>query len=142
MSEEKEQAKMPEVITGIFFQNDMGEIALFRGPRWKTIWTIVGGHVEFGEKIEESLAREAFEEVGVGDTNFEFIRVGEMINPPEFFRPAHFIFLHYRSKYNGEFALDNVELTEYKWATITEVLASDEINQSMKETVKMIKEMK
>lgn len=52
--------------------NSRGELYLQRRPLWKDIqpgkWdTAVGGHVDYGETIEEALRREVREEIGIVD---------------------------------------------------------------------------
>ncbi len=56
--------------------NSAGELYLQKRPLWKTIqpgkWDIaVGGHVDFGESVEQALLREATEEIGITDFNPE-----------------------------------------------------------------------
>lgn len=58
--------------------NDQGDILLQKRSKLKTIqpnkWdTAVGGHVLFNEKIDEAIARESKEELGVIITNYKFI---------------------------------------------------------------------
>jgi isopentenyldiphosphate isomerase len=52
--------------------NSRGELYLQKRPAWKDIqpgkWdTAVGGHVDYGETIEEALRREVREEIGLED---------------------------------------------------------------------------
>lgn len=62
--------------------NAAGEIYLQRRPEWKDIqpgmWdTAVGGHVDYGESIDEALRRECREELGIED--FEPLFLGRYI---------------------------------------------------------------
>lgn len=74
--------------------NSRGELYLQKRPDWKDIqpgrWdTAVGGHVDFGETIAETLRREAREELGITDFTpvaltpyvFESARERELVHP-------------------------------------------------------------
>lgn len=58
--------------------NKQGNLLLQHRPKWKTIqpnkWdTAVGGHVDYGETIEQALLRETREEIGLEDIDPRFL---------------------------------------------------------------------
>ncbi len=128
-----------EVVVGVFIQNKKGEIALFKSRKWNNLWIPPGGHVNYGEKIEDAVKREAKEEVGVEVKDIKLIRFGELIENPTFYRKAHLVFFHFLcNTEDDEFELDNDEIIDYKWFSIEKLLKSDEIDQWTKETIRQL----
>ena len=115
-----------EVVGSAIIENSEGKILLVKSPKWHNKWTMPGGHIEPGETIDEALLREAEEEVGLSLKSEGIIAYGELIDPPDFHRPAHFIYFDIFCKTeNNNIKLDNKELTEYKWVTPQEALEMD-----------------
>lgn len=82
--------------------NSRGELYLQRRPLWKDIqpgrWdTAVGGHVDYGETIDEALRREVREELGITDFQPEQAAVYEFRSERE--RELVHVF---RTVYDGE----------------------------------------
>jgi isopentenyldiphosphate isomerase len=58
--------------------NSNGDIYLQKRPEWKDIqpgkWdTAVGGHIDYGERVEDALRREVCEELGITDFEAAFV---------------------------------------------------------------------
>ena len=122
----KKFPKGVEVVGSAIIENEKGEILLFRSPKWSNKWTMPGGHIEPGEKIEDALLREAEEETGLKLKPIKIIAFGELIGSKDFHRPAHFIYFDLLCKIGGgEIKLDNQELIEYRWVKPDEALKID-----------------
>lgn len=115
MSEEKIEKKYPSTVTGVIISRENGEIFLMRNKKWKGVWTIPGGHVEFGEKMAETVAREVKEETDMDISDIEFIGADEAIFPKEFHEKKHFIFLDFSAKFAGGEAKKTDENDNFEW---------------------------
>ena len=131
----------PEIVVGIFFQNSNGEIALFKSRKWKDKLVTIGGHVEYGETLENAAIREAKEEAGVDVKEIKFLRFGELINSSDFFRDAHLVFFHYLCLTDQELKIDNDEVTEYKWFSTDEISKLKNINNYLLQSIDKIKDL-
>ncbi len=86
-------SKLLHPVVHLHVFNSQGELYLQKRPEWKDIqpgrWdTAVGGHIDFGENVEEALKREVREELGITDFQplfvdryvFESLRERELVN--------------------------------------------------------------
>lgn len=125
-----------EVVGSAIIEDGEGKILLVKSPKWHNKWTMPGGHIEPGEKIEEALLREAEEEVGLKLKSVGVIAFGELIGSKDFDRPAHFIYFDILCKTdNKNVRLDNVELTEYVWVEPKQAFEMD-LAESYDKTIK------
>ncbi|MFH0936431.1 MAG: NUDIX domain-containing protein [Candidatus Woesearchaeota archaeon] len=125
-----------EVVVSVIVENPKGEILLTKSPKWSNKWTLPGGHVEPGEKIEEALLREAKEETGLSVKFVKIISFGELISSKDFHRDAHFIYFDVLGKTNDtKVKLDNNELSEFKWIDPNKALKMN-LAESFDDTIK------
>ncbi len=105
----------PEPTVGAFIFNARGELLLVTSPKWPGAYTVPGGHVEVGERLEEALAREALEETGLRVREPQFICFQEFIFGRGFWKKRHFIFFDYACRTDDETVQLNEELDGYLW---------------------------
>lgn len=117
-------SKMLHPVVHLHIFNDNGDLYLQKRSMRKDIqpgkWdTAVGGHIDYGESVEEALRREVREELGVTDFSpvmitsyiFESAIEKELVNT-------------FRTVYNGPFNPDPEELDGGRFWTIDEILES------------------
>ncbi len=78
--------------------------------------TAVGGHIDFGEGVEQALVREAGEELGITDFTPQFCYSYVWESPLE-----QELVYTYRTIYEGEIVLDKSELDDGRFWSITEI---------------------
>ena len=124
-----------EVVGSAIIENSQEEILLVKSPKWNNKWLMPGGHIETGEKIEESILREVREETGLTLISKGIINFGELINSKDFHRAAHFIYFDiYCQSEKDIINLDNKELIEFKWLKPQAALKMD-LAESYQETI-------
>ncbi len=104
--------------------NSAGELYLQKRVMTKKIqpgkWdTAVGGHVDYGEKIEDALLRETREELGVRDFTPNFLMRYEFRSQVE----AELVYI-YKCVYDGDFNLDPLEVDEGRFWSLDEIKKS------------------
>ena len=101
--------------------NSKGEVFLQKRPEWKDIqpgkWdTAVGGHVDYGETVEEALFREVKEELGIVSFHPSF--VGQYIF--ESTRERELVYVH-RCTYDGAICPSSKELDGGRFWTLKDI---------------------
>ncbi|MCQ2343661.1 MAG: NUDIX domain-containing protein [Paludibacteraceae bacterium] len=101
--------------------NSKGELFLQHRPEWKDIqpnkWdTACGGHVGFGETIEEALKREVSEELGI--EGVEMCPIGKYVFESK--RERELVYIH-KAVYDGEVRTNAEELDGGRFFTKQEI---------------------
>jgi nucleoside triphosphatase len=110
------QKRYPEPTVGGLILNDKKQIFLAKSHKWKNRWTVPGGHIELGEKVEEALKREIEEETGLEIEPVRFLLLQEAIYSEEFYKPKHFIFLDYLCEAKTtDVKVDKDEMQDFVW---------------------------
>lgn len=117
-------SKMLHPVVHLHIFNDNGDLYLQKRSMRKDIqpgkWdTAVGGHIDYGESVEEALRREVREELGV--TNFSPIMITSYIFESAIEKELVNTF---RTVYNGPFNPDPEELDGGRFWAIDEILES------------------
>jgi nucleoside triphosphatase len=114
--------QFPEPTVGVFIFNPKGELLLLRSHKWPDAYVVPGGHVELGERLEETAAREAKEETGLDIYDLEFINFQQFIYDPAFWKQRHFIFFDYAARTDSTDVVLNDEAQEFIWIEPKEAL--------------------
>ena len=72
-----------------------GRVLLIRTHKWRDLWGVPGGKLEYGETLKAALAREFLEETGLTLGTIYWGPVQEVVRSPEFYKDAHFILLNF-----------------------------------------------
>ncbi|MER3553488.1 MAG: hypothetical protein C4331_03830 [Meiothermus sp.] len=92
-----------------------GRVLIARTTKWKGLWGVPGGKIEWGEGLEAALGREFLEEVGLSLSNLRFALLQESVLDEQFHKPMHFIFANYFADSDSETVVPNDEIAEWAW---------------------------
>lgn len=113
--------KYPELTVSAVIFNPQGKILLCKSHKWQNKYVIPGGHVELGEKMEDALKREVYEETGLGIYDIKLISLKESIYSDTFHKKKHFIFIDYICKTSSNNVSLNDEAEVYEWVDMEQI---------------------
>jgi phosphoglycolate phosphatase-like HAD superfamily hydrolase/ADP-ribose pyrophosphatase YjhB (NUDIX family) len=119
-------ATQPPVPTvGALIFNAEDKVLMIRTHKWSHKWGIPGGKIKLNEASEDALHREVLEETGLRLKDVQFEIVQDCIEPPEFYKKAHFLLLNYTAVATGTDVVLNDEAEDHRWVTLEEALKLD-----------------
>ena len=114
--------KIPRVTVGALIVDNKGRIFLMQSHKWHHLWSIPGGHIEYGESAIDAVRREVKEETNLDVSVKELLCIQECIKSDEYHdKERHFIFLEFLcTSPNGEVKI-NEEGENHKWVKPAEM---------------------
>jgi 8-oxo-dGTP pyrophosphatase MutT (NUDIX family) len=107
----------PVPTVGALIFNDQGDVLMIQTHKWSHKWGIPGGKIKLNEPSEAALRREVLEETGLKLSDVRFELIQDCIEPPEFYKKAHFLLLNYTAKALGTAVVLNDEAENYRWVS-------------------------
>ena len=115
----------PIPTVGALIYNTRGEVLMIQTHKWSNKWGIPGGKIKTNEPALDALRREVREETGLELRDIRFALVQDCIEPPEFYKKAHFLLLNYTAVAEGTEVVLNDEAEIHRWVTPDEAAKLD-----------------
>lgn len=121
MSDAPEQKAYPKIgVSAIVMRDGKVLVGKRRGAHGPGTWSFPGGHLEFGEELEDAVRRETLEEAGIKIKNLRFAAVTNDIHETE---RKHYITVFFACDYDsGQVNVMEPETCEeWRWAEWTKL---------------------
>lgn len=99
-----------------------GRVLLVRTTKWRGLWGVPGGKVEWGETLLDAVQREFQEEVGLRLEDVQYAQTQESVLSEEFHRPAHMLLVDFLATTGDHDVTPNEEIEEWAWVHLHEAL--------------------
>ncbi|BDP43125.1 DNA mismatch repair protein MutT [Deinococcus aetherius] len=97
-----------------------GRVLLVRTTKWRGLWGVPGGKVEWGETLTAAALREFWEETGLRLRDVRYAQTQEAVLSPEFHKPAHMILVDFFARTDDPGVTPNEEIEEWAWVPLGE----------------------
>lgn len=139
--ENKEKSQNIGITVGAFIINQQNKLLLTKSHKWSNKYVVPAGHIEYGEKAEEALIREAKEETGLDILNIKFLSFDDLIEDKIFYKKRHSIVLNFLCRTKSSKVILNDEAQGYEWVNPEDALKKDLAPFAQNVINKFLKEM-
>lgn len=108
----------PVVCVGALVSGPEGGVLLVRTTKWRGLWGVPGGKVEWGETLEQAVVREFHEETGLRLRDVQYAQTQEAVLSPEFHQPAHLLLLDFFARTDTQAVTPNEEIEDWAWVPL------------------------
>ena len=112
----------PVVCVGALVWGPGERVLLVETTKWRGLWGVPGGKVDWGETLEAAVIREFREETGLDLTDLRHAQTQEAVLSPEFHKPAHMLLVDFFARTASLTVTPNEEIVDWSWATLDEAL--------------------
>lgn len=112
----------PVVCVGALVWGPGERVLLVETTKWRGLWGVPGGKVDWGETLEAAVSREFREETGLNLTEVRYAQTQEAVLSPEFHKPAHMLLVDFFARTASLTVTPNEEIVDWSWATLDEAL--------------------
>lgn len=105
----------PLATVGALVLGPSGRALFIKTRKWRGLWGVPGGKIDYGETMRQALERELLEETGLELVDIRWGPVQEAVESSEFYAPAHFVLLNFVASSPSEEVRLNDEAEAYSW---------------------------
>ncbi|WP_102125644.1 NUDIX domain-containing protein [Deinococcus planocerae] len=108
----------PVVCVGALVWGPEGRVLLVRTTKWRGLWGVPGGKVDWGETLEAAVLREFREETGLRLSDVRSAQTQEAVLSPEFHKPAHMVLVDFFARTQEVEVVPNEEIEAWAWVPL------------------------
>lgn len=112
----------PLVCVGVLLQAPDDKLLLVQTTKWRGLWGVAGGKVEWGESLAKAAEREIYEETGLEIFDLQQIQLQEAIFSSEFGKTSHMLLIDFFAQCHHHQVKPNAEISQWAWCSWQEAL--------------------
>lgn len=108
------------VVTAVVIRDKAILMTERRYSPFRGMWSLPGGHLEFGERLEEAAVRETKEETGIDIAVTQFLKFDNIITT-EFGKSFHAVIFHFQADYLSGRIISASDAKNANWVNLRDL---------------------